>query len=153
MRTITHKGYTIEAFSSMYMDWGLCISVGDHQLMYNPSCLSNESWGATYEDDDGNEFDEGIPWTDEQWCECLRDEADDFIEAYVQEHKANPDWGALTAHDMAHLVNEYHSYKSGFGNDWSSGYYDVMTSKGYVSLYADGTVYAHGRELVDLGVR
>ena len=88
----TKDGYTIRAFSTLYVDWGLEITKEDEtgatrSLYYCPCSLSNESYGFHWEDEDGNEFDEGVEWTDEEWQEALRSEADDFLEAYLPEEQ------------------------------------------------------------------
>jgi hypothetical protein len=80
----TEDGFTLCVFSACYLDYGLKITdAGGNELFYNPCCLSNESYGAHYEDEDGELLDEGIPWTDEEWKECLADEADDHLEAFL----------------------------------------------------------------------
>lgn len=100
MVATTKDGFTLRAFSSMYVDWGLEIShprqPGGESLFYNPSCLSAESWGTKphpkYGDWDeadqaSREGDEDafVPWNEEDWKEALLDQADELIEAYCDE--------------------------------------------------------------------
>ena len=88
----TDEGYIITAFSTMYMDWGLRIVGPDgKEVLYNPCYLSNDSYGnkpnpAKYEDWDdaeaaslNGEDDAFVPWTQADWEEALRDQADDFL--------------------------------------------------------------------------
>ncbi len=97
MRSITTPdGFTLTVHATLYMDWGLSIT-GNGADFYNPCCLSVDSYGASPPDScphcgadgpEGSCWDCGqgvdpVPWTDAQWQDCLRDEADDFIEAYV----------------------------------------------------------------------
>lgn len=80
----TEDGFSLRVFSSLYVDYGLeIVDAEGNELYYSPCCLSNESYGAHCEDEDGNLLDEGIPWTDEEWKECLASEADDFLEAFL----------------------------------------------------------------------
>lgn len=91
----TPEGYTLRVFSSMYIDWGLAISFQGIEVFYSPHCLGSETYGRKpdprYEDWDEAEAAEAsgddafIEWSDEDWRECLRDEADTFLEAYVGE--------------------------------------------------------------------
>ena len=84
----------------MYMDWGLEIrgNLGlAEDLYYSPSSLSNESYGHKPNPEKFEDWDEAenaalegdedafVPWNEEDWKECLKSEADDFIEAYVCE--------------------------------------------------------------------
>lgn len=94
----TYGVFRLTAFNSMYVDYGLIIERFDGEdwldLFHNPHCLSVESYGRKphplYEDwDDAEEAelngDSGafVPWDEADWIECLRNEADDFIEAFV----------------------------------------------------------------------
>jgi len=110
----TSDGFILRAYASMYLDWGLIISwshddrmrperwMGDDPELYaNPSCLSGESYGRKpadrFEDWDEAERaaldgDDGafVPWTDDDWLECLEREAEGLIEAYLGDEI----WGA-----------------------------------------------------------
>jgi hypothetical protein len=89
----TPEGYTLRVCSSMYIDWGLSIRFAGFQVFYGPCCLSAESYGRKpnpaygFEDWDeaeaSDQDDAFIPWSDEDWRECLQEEADTFIEAYI----------------------------------------------------------------------
>jgi len=91
----TEDGFQLEVYSSMYVDWGLTISRKGEELFTGPCCLSNESYGSKpnpekYEDWDEAERaaldgddDAFVPWTDEDWKECLEREADELIEAFL----------------------------------------------------------------------
>tara|TARA_Y100000034_G_C6904037_1_gene418988 strand:- start:440 stop:871 length:432 start_codon:yes stop_codon:yes gene_type:complete len=94
MQYTTEDGYTLRVFSSMYIDWGLEIMRGDRTLYYCPCALSNESYGfkPNPKFDDWEDAEEAaldgdenafIQWDDKDWEEGLRDEADTFIECYV----------------------------------------------------------------------
>ena len=95
-RTYTTKeGFQLEVFSTMYMDWGLAIYHDGVALFSSPHCLSNESYGrkpnlSKYEDWDEAEqasldgdHEAFIPWTDADWRECLANEADELLDAYL----------------------------------------------------------------------
>ena len=97
----TADGFRLTVFSTMYMVWGLRIDHGGETVFYNPHCLSNESYGrkpAPRFDGDWQAAEEWdlnatpqqqaktpafVPWTSEDWRECLEAEADDLIEAFV----------------------------------------------------------------------
>jgi hypothetical protein len=91
----TDDDFTLRAFGTMYLDYGLEITLGDGEsLFYSPCCLSNESYGRKpherfeeWEDADaaemGGDTDAFVPWSEADWVEALKREADDFIEAYV----------------------------------------------------------------------
>ena len=94
--------FTFRVFSSMSIDWGLEITSPDgEELYYNPSSLSNESYGhkpnpeRNFEDWDEAEQeaiagDETafVPWDEKDWKESLESEADDFLDAYTVTCKA-----------------------------------------------------------------
>lgn len=88
MTYTTNDGYTLRAFNSLYVDWGLEIIKEGKTLYYNPSSLSIESYG--FKTPDGMEYEEAeengqlIEWADEDWRECLENEADILIEAYCE---------------------------------------------------------------------
>ncbi len=77
-------GYTLRAFPTMYLDWGVELTKGGKTIHYSPSGLSVESFGFHWEDDDGNELDEGRPWTDEEWKAALESELDTFVDCFDQ---------------------------------------------------------------------
>ena len=88
---VTTEGFTLKVFSTMYVDWGLSIERDGKDLFSNPCCLSRESygrkpapqyedWDAAMDSGDDNAF---LPWTDADWKECLANEADDLIEAFL----------------------------------------------------------------------
>lgn len=54
----------------------------------------------------------------------------------------------LTKRDISHLRAEFrraHREARKDGDEWASGYEDVMTSRGYVALWSNGEVTMHGR--------
>ena len=71
----TEDGYTLTAFGSMYLDYGLRVDKGDENVFYNPHFLSCESYGFHLNDDDT----EGDEWTEADWADALRDLAGDVI--------------------------------------------------------------------------
>ena len=91
------EGFTFRVFSSMYIDWGLEItSPSGEELYYNPSSLSNESYGHKPNPErDFADWDEAeqeaiagdeaafVPWDEKDWRTCLKEESDDFLEAYT----------------------------------------------------------------------
>lgn len=91
----TPEGYTIQVFASAYIDWGLAISFAGIEVFYGPFHLSSDSYGRKpnpaygfedWEEAEASEQDDAfIPWSDEDWRECLKEESDTFIEAYVGE--------------------------------------------------------------------
>ena len=93
----TEEGFTLRAFGSLYMDYGLeILNKEGESLYYSPCCLSNESYGRKpsdrfddWEDADKAEMDGDtdafVPWTEADWVESLRSEANDFIEGYLGE--------------------------------------------------------------------
>jgi hypothetical protein len=94
----TDDFFTLEVFSSMYLDWGLSVTHALHgQLFYNPSALGRESCGTKpnpekYEDWDEAERaaldgddDAFVSWTVSEWSEWLADEADDLLEVALPE--------------------------------------------------------------------
>lgn len=91
------EGFTFRVFSSMYLDWGLEIKAPNgNDLYYSPSSLCLDSYGfkinpkrdfIDFEEaeeaswnGDGEAF---VPWNDKDWQDCLKDESDVFLEAYV----------------------------------------------------------------------
>lgn len=91
----TEDGFTLTIQHTMYMDYGLSIRKGDEELFYNPCCLSNESYGHKPNPDKFDDWDEAeaasfdgddeafVPWTEEDWIERLKDDANIMIEAYL----------------------------------------------------------------------
>ena len=86
----THDGYTIRAFSSMYLDYGLEITAPDGtEAFYSPSALSFESYGhnmCEHCQENGEEHgdcENPVEWTEDEWASSLHYEADDLIEAFV----------------------------------------------------------------------
>ena len=91
------EGFTFRVFSSMYIDWGLEITdPNGEELYYNPSSLSNESYGHKPNPErDFADWDEAeqeaiagdetafVPWDEKDWKESLESNADDFLEAYT----------------------------------------------------------------------
>lgn len=97
-RTTTKDGFVIEAFETMYVDYGLRISRQGVDLFYSPHCLSRDSWGSKpaerFADDwyaaeraalDGDK-DAFVLWSPADWHDRLVSEADAFIEAYLPEN-------------------------------------------------------------------
>jgi hypothetical protein len=95
-RTHTTKdGFRLEVFSSLYVDWGLTISLKGEELFTGPCCLSNDSYGSKPNPDKYEDWDEAevasmdgdheafVEWTDADWKECLEREADELIEAFL----------------------------------------------------------------------
>jgi len=82
------EGYTFTVYSSLYTDWGLTIEKDGKELFSNPHCLSNESYGHKAPDDmdyeEAEEKDALVPWTEKDWKECLKNEADTFLEAFIE---------------------------------------------------------------------
>lgn len=83
-------GFTLRVFSSLYVDWGLEITKDGETIFYSPHALSAESYGFKPPDDYDGEWDkyegEWKRWTDEEWVECLKREADELIEAFCYEY-------------------------------------------------------------------
>lgn len=91
----TEDGYTLTVVHSLYVDYGLLISKGEEELFYNPCCLSNDSYGSKPNPDRFDDWDEAeaaslegdddafVPWTEADWEERLRDEADEMIEGFI----------------------------------------------------------------------
>ena len=78
---ISHDGYELRIFSSLYMDYGLEIAKDGQSLFYNPHCLNAESWGFHWNDDDTP----GEEWTASDWEDRLRYEADDLLDCFLPE--------------------------------------------------------------------
>ena len=99
----TVDGFTLRIFSTMYLDWGLGIIVytlpsrtnnlqtpiqvhsakDAESVYYNPHCIASDCVGFYHEDEQGNEIEEGLPWSDYDWREYLECEADSLIECFV----------------------------------------------------------------------
>ena len=74
----------------MYLDFGLEITHpnAEEDLFYSPSCLSAESYGFSppegFDIEDGESGKvEPVPWGEKEWKLCLRDEANELLEAYI----------------------------------------------------------------------
>ena len=91
----TPEGYTLTAYSSLYLDYGICITNKDGETVIDlPCALSNEYYGSNpnpglfdswEEAEDSDLPDAFVPWGESEWKSCLASEADDLIEAYVPE--------------------------------------------------------------------
>lgn len=91
----TEDGHTLIVNATGYMDWGLTITKGDKELFYSPHALNNESYGFKANPAKFDDYEEAcdaqadgdqeaiVEWNEEEWQECLKNEADVFIEAYV----------------------------------------------------------------------
>ena len=97
----TDDGYTLTVHATMYVDWGISIDKGGRNLFYGPCHLSAESYGRKPHPRFDGDYDAAeaweleatprqqsrrpafVPWTDADWRERLREEADDLIDAYV----------------------------------------------------------------------
>lgn len=79
--------YGFRVVNTLYLDYGLAIYKMEDgewkEIFYNPSCLSSDVYGTHYEDEEGNELEEGIPWSEEDWAEYFRSDAATLIEAYA----------------------------------------------------------------------
>lgn len=107
---VTTEGFTLKVFSTMYVDWGLSIERDERDLFWNPHCLSNESYGRKPNPDKYEDWEEAekaaldgddkafIPWTDADWQECLANEADTLIEAYL----GHDIWDTVVQNDAQH---------------------------------------------------
>ena len=79
----THDGYSLCAYSTGFLDWGLdIVSPGGRVVFSSPCYLSIESWG--FNDPEDEDSDERISWTDQEWEKALEEQADALIEG-VQE--------------------------------------------------------------------
>lgn len=92
----TEDGYTLTVHHTAYVDYGLSIQKEGKELFYNPCCLSADTYGSSpsdaYDDYEAAEraASEGdseafVRWTEDDWLMCLKDEAWEFIDAFVQE--------------------------------------------------------------------
>lgn len=91
-KTIEIEGneFLFEVYSSMYVDWGLHIAVKKDEewiTLYNvPHALSIETYGFTWEDEDGELLDEGREWTEDEWEDCFNEhECWELLDAYVMD--------------------------------------------------------------------
>lgn len=91
----TDDGYTLQVYSSLYIDYGLRILYPcGCEMMDNPSCLSADSYGhkvnpEKYDDwdiaeraerrGDDNAF---LEWDESDWVDVLKSEAWELIEGY-----------------------------------------------------------------------
>jgi len=81
----TKDGYKLTVYSTLYMEYGLTIEKDGKELFSNPHVFSCESYGSACQSECEYECecDEARPWTDKEWSECLEDEFDTLIEAYL----------------------------------------------------------------------
>lgn len=80
----TEDGYSLCAYPTGYMDWGLdIVSPGGRVMLTNPCYLSNDSWGFNYPEDEESS-DERTPWSDREWEDALKQQADDLIEGVME---------------------------------------------------------------------
>lgn len=79
MTTVKYEGYELRVFCSMYMDYGLEISREGETLYYNPCCLSCESYGFDY----GDDGDDGLEWSKQDWKDRLTEEAGELVDCFV----------------------------------------------------------------------
>jgi len=125
---VTTEGFKLAVFSTMYVDWGLSIERDGEDLFWNPCCLSNESYGSKPNPEKYEDWDEAeqaaldgdeeafVPWTDEDWQECLANEAEQLIEAYL-----GPDiWDTVVQNDAQHKVAQ----------EWAFGQVRVFAKTG-----------------------
>tara|TARA_Y100001949_G_scaffold138783_1_gene120565 strand:- start:114 stop:542 length:429 start_codon:yes stop_codon:yes gene_type:complete len=90
----TAEGFVLTVHTGgAYMDYGLEISHPlcsgiNGELFYSPHALSNESYGvsapegAEWEDVESGDV-EGVPWGEAEWIECLKNEQNELLEAFV----------------------------------------------------------------------
>ena len=78
-------GYKLTVYETFYMDYGLTIEKDGRELFSNPHVFSCESYGYSClgECDYECECEEGRPWTDKDWSECLENDFDVLLEAYL----------------------------------------------------------------------
>ena len=77
----THDGYSLCAYSTGFLDWGLdIVSPGGRVVFSSPCYLSIESWG--FNEIENSEYRQ--PWSDREWEKALEEQADALIEG-VQE--------------------------------------------------------------------
>jgi len=67
------------------------------------------------------------------------------IEREFKKQQSKP---RLTARDLRHLREEHEDLFD--DPDEQYGYFDVMTSIGYVGLWSDGSVTFHGRQIANV---
>ena len=82
----THKtedGYSLCAYSTGYMDWGLKVTNPEGiVLLDNPHYLSNDSWG--FNEPEYGDASRCEPWSDREWEDALKQQADDLIEGVME---------------------------------------------------------------------
>ena len=71
----TEDGYTLTAYGSGYLDYGVRVEKGGELVWSNPCFLSCESYGFHLNDDET----EGDEWTAEDWADALESLADEVI--------------------------------------------------------------------------
>ena len=79
----TKDGWKLIAFDTPYLSWGLTIQNPDGEDVYsNASTFDCFAYGQHFDEDDSNP--KGVPWTPEEWAECLEDEAELLLDAYTR---------------------------------------------------------------------
>lgn len=93
----TKDGYTLTVHqTTTYVDYGLSIEKEGKELFYNPCCLSADSYGSSpsdaYDDYEAAEqaaakgaSDAFVLWTEDDWLGCLKAEAWELIDAFIEE--------------------------------------------------------------------
>ena len=94
--TDKESGITITVYAGGYTDWGITITDKDGTELFDGPChLSNESYGhkpnpdkyEMWEDAEQAALDGDdeavVPWDDSDWRECLADEFDELIDAFI----------------------------------------------------------------------
>lgn len=71
----TEDGYTLTAYGSGYLDYGLRVEKGDSLVWSNPHFLSCDSYGF-HEDEIEGTCEE---WTESDWKDALQQLADEVI--------------------------------------------------------------------------
>ncbi len=91
----TEDGYTLTVYPTMYVDWGMTITKDEKEVFSSPCALGNETYGWKANPAKFDDYEEAcdaqaegdneaiIEWSEEEWKECLEEEADTFIEAFV----------------------------------------------------------------------
>jgi hypothetical protein len=123
----TTDGFRLEVYSTLYMDWGLSISFEGKELFTSPCCLSNECYGRKPNPEKFDDWDEAeratldgdddafVPWTDKDWRDALKDEADTLIEAYLSDdiwtkievHREAKKWAFLQVRSLSTFRKTY----------------------------------------------
>ena len=95
MKHTTTDGYTLTVYPTGYVDWGITITKDGKELFSSTHALGNESYGWKANPDKFDDYEEAcdaqangdneaiIEWDEDDWKECLANEADVIIEAFV----------------------------------------------------------------------